>query len=116
MEIWNGREGLAMLFRYQLAGGGRPAVITCRGTWEFVLRTPVAQAWEGVALKNHGQGCVIVKDLLNDGIESHADAIHHLKLSSLVIRPISLQHIRMEHRICKGVTSSSIQSSRSLSG
>ena len=103
MEIWNGREGLAMLFRYQLLGGGRPAVITCRGTWEFTLRTPVVQAWEGVALKNHGQGCVIVKDLLNDGIESHGDAIHHLKLSSLVIRPISLQQIRMEHRICKGV-------------
>lgn len=103
MEIWNGREGLAMLFRYQLARGGGPAVITCRGTWEFALRTPVVQAWEGVALKNHGQGCVIVKYLLNDGIESHGDAIHHLKLSSPVIRPISLQQIRMEHRICKGV-------------
>lgn len=105
MEIWNGREGLAMLFRYQLARGGRPAVITCRGTWEFALRTPVVQAWEGVALKNHGQGCVIVKDLLDDGvvIESHGDAIHHLKLSSLVIRPVSLQQIRMEHRIRKRV-------------
>ncbi|BCS18667.1 uncharacterized protein APUU_11495S [Aspergillus puulaauensis] len=102
IEIWNGREGLAMLFRYQLARGGRPAVITCRGTWEFALREPVVQAWEGVALNNHGQGCVIVKELLDNGvvIESHGDAIHH---SSLVIRPVSLQQTRMEHRIRKRV-------------
>jgi hypothetical protein len=32
MEIWNGREGLAMLFRYQLTGKWQPAVLTCRGT------------------------------------------------------------------------------------
>lgn len=105
MEIWNGREGLAMLFKYQLARGGQSAVITCRGTWEFALRTPVVQAWEGVALNTHGHKCVIVKNLLDDGvvIESHGDAIHHLKLSSPVIRPVSLQQIRMEHRICRGV-------------
>ncbi|KAK3942762.1 hypothetical protein QBC46DRAFT_379369 [Diplogelasinospora grovesii] len=127
MEIWNGQEGLAMLFRYQPAGGGQPAVITWRGTWELApmlfryqpagggqpavitwrgtwelaLRPPVIEAWEAVALKHRGHGLVIVKELLNAGavVKSHGDAIHHLKLSIPVIRPVSLRQIRMEHRI-----------------
>ena len=80
-------------------------MITWRGTWEFALRPPVIQAWEAVALKYHGRGCVIVKELLDVGavVKSHADAIHHLKLLNRVIRPVSLCQIRMEHRIREGV-------------
>ncbi|RHZ45012.1 uncharacterized protein CDV56_100434 [Aspergillus thermomutatus] len=106
MEIWNGREGLAMLFRYQLTGEGQPAVITWRGTWEFTLRPPVVQAWEAVALEHCGhRSIIIVKELLDAGVvvKSHGDAIHHLKLLNPVIRPLSLQQIQMEHRIRAGV-------------
>lgn len=105
MEIWNGREGLATLFRYQRAGGGRPATITWRGTWKFALRPPVVQAWEEVALKHRGHGSVIVKELLDADadVKSYADAIRHLKLLNPVIRPISLRQIRMEHRFCEAV-------------
>lgn len=105
MEIWNGREGLAMLFRYQQSiGSWRPSVITWRGTWEFAMQAPTIRAWEAVAFKHHGCGSVIVKELLDVGvIQSHGDAIHHLKLSSTVIRPVSLRQIRMEHRIRVGV-------------
>ena len=105
MEIWNGREGLAMLFRYQSIGGGGLAAITWRGTWEFALQLPVIRAWEAVALKHRGQGSVIIKEFLDVSsvIRSHADAIHHLKLSIPVIRPISLRQIRMENRIWEGV-------------
>lgn len=105
MEIWNGREGLAMLFRYQLAGGGRPAMITWRGTWQFALRPPVLQAWEAVALKHRSYGSVIIEELLDAGavVKSHADAIYHLRLLNPVIRPISLRQIRMENRIREGV-------------
>lgn len=105
MEIWNGRKGLAMLFRYQLAGGGRPAMIIWRGTWQFPLRPPVLKAWEAVALKHSGHGPVIIEELLDVGavVKSHADAIDHLKLLNTVIRPVSLRQIRMEHRICEGV-------------
>jgi len=105
MEIWNGQDGLAMLFRYQPARGGRPAVITWRVTWEFALRPPVIQAWEAVSLKHHGRGSVIVKELLDAGtvVKSHGDAIHHLKLLTLVIRPVSLRQILTEHRIREGV-------------
>lgn len=101
MEIWNGRKGLAMLFRYQSAGQGQPAVITWRGTWAFILRPPVLQAWEAVAEKHGGLGTVLVEELLDADtmIKSHGDAIHHLKLSTQVIRPASLRQIRMEHGV-----------------
>ena len=93
MEIWNGTKGLATLFRYQR---GRPAVLTCKGTWEFTLRPQVIQAWNSVS-----QGIVIVKEFLDAGacVKSHGDAIRHLKLSRPVIRPISLRQIQMEHMI-----------------
>lgn len=102
MEIWNGEEGSAMLFRYQATNrGGQPAVITWRGRWEFALRPPVIRDWEAVALKHHCQGSVIVEELLDVGdvVMSHSDAIHHLKLSKPVMRPVSLRQIQMEQRI-----------------
>ncbi|KAI1398942.1 hypothetical protein F4819DRAFT_489112 [Hypoxylon fuscum] len=103
MDIWNGREGLATLFRYQSVKDRRPAVITWRGTWEFALQPPVIRAWEAVALGHGGDGSTIVKELLDvDTIKSHGDAIHYLKLSGSVIRPVSLQQIRMEHKIRDG--------------
>lgn len=105
MEIWNGERGSAMLFRYQRAERGRPAVITWRGTWELNLRPSVIQSWDCVSLRHRGQGHVIVEDLLDDGvsIKSHGDAIHRLKLSRPVIRPVSLRQIQMEHIIREGV-------------
>jgi hypothetical protein len=107
MEIWNGERGLAMLFRYQRAEQGQPAVITWRGTWELTLRPLVIQAWDSVALRHGGQGHVIVKELLDAGarVKSHGDAIRHLKLSRPVIRPISLRQIQLEHMIREGVQS-----------
>ena len=106
MEIWNGENGVAMLFRYQ-AERGRPALITCRGTWELTLRRPVLQAWDSVAPVHHGKGHVVITELLDAGvyIGSHGDAIHHLKPSRPAVRPVSLRQIRTEGLICEGVQS-----------
>jgi hypothetical protein len=49
IEIWNGRRGLAMVFRYERARDRQPATITIRGTWEFELAPAVRQAWDAVA-------------------------------------------------------------------
>lgn len=95
-----------MLFRYQLTGEGQPAVLTRRGTWEFTVRDPIVQAWEAVARRHCCHKSIIVEEMLDaDVVKSHGDAIHHLKLLNPVIRPISLQQIRMEHRIREGVSS-----------
>lgn len=100
MEIWNGREGFAMLFRYQLTKGEQPAVVTWRGTRDLILSSSVVQAWEAVALKYGGHRLIIVKELLDASvvIDSYGDAIHHLKLLIPVLRPVSLHQVRMEHR------------------
>ncbi|KAL7958124.1 hypothetical protein V8C34DRAFT_305178 [Trichoderma compactum] len=103
MEIWNGQEGLAMLFRYQKAKGGQPAVVTRKGTREIALGSAVMRAWEDVAREHRCNGCVVITELIDVGlVQSHGDAIHHLQLSNPVIRPISLRQIRMEHRILTG--------------
>lgn len=98
MEIWNGREGLAMLFRYKA-----PVEITLRGTWDLALRPPVIEAWEAVARKHRGHGVVIVKKPLgvSGAVGSHGDAIYHLGLSASVVRPVSLGQIRTEHELRK---------------
>lgn len=42
-------------------------------------------------------------DLDRATIKSHADAIHYLKLKNQVVRPISLQQIRMEQKVLENV-------------
>lgn len=95
MEIWTGEKGLAMLFKYQRAWGGQPAVITCRGTWGLPLRTLVVEAWNAVAMRHRDQGLIAVKEVLDaDSVKSHGDAISLLKLTKPVLRPVSLWQIR----------------------
>lgn len=103
MEIWDGQVGLAMLFRYQPDRKGGLAVITWKGTWDFALRSSVIQAWEAVALGHRSQG------LYCQGVtgcccrQESGDAIQHLELLTLVIRPVSLWQIQMEHMVREGL-------------
>ncbi|KAM3557762.1 hypothetical protein ARSEF4850_004931 [Beauveria asiatica] len=100
MEIWNGSRGVAMLFRYQRAQHGHPAIITTRGTSSLDLSAAVTRAWDAVVDK-HGQSSLIVQpcSLIDpDEIQCHGDAIRELELLNQVIRPISLRQIISEHR------------------
>ncbi|KAL7920354.1 hypothetical protein ACQKWADRAFT_328797 [Trichoderma austrokoningii] len=93
MEIWNGRRGLAALFKYQAFRSTQHATITWRGTWDFTMEPSTVRAWEDVIHRQTGDWRLyLVQDRLSEAdIKSHDDAIHHLKLSSQVVRPISLQ-------------------------
>jgi hypothetical protein len=105
MEIWNGREGLAMLFRYQTAPNGQSATITLRGTFELALRPTVARAWDAVALQHrHGKVAILSGSIDAGIIRSHGDALCHLGLSMQVIRPVSLRQILKEHQVRAGVS------------
>ncbi|KAF5562995.1 PRANC domain-containing protein [Fusarium phyllophilum] len=95
IEIWNGRRGLAMVFRYERARDLQSAIITIRGTWEFELAPAVRRAWDAVAHEE----VVMQRSLIDlDKIRSHGDAIRELGLSAEVIRPVSLQQILIENR------------------
>ncbi|KAF9869595.1 hypothetical protein CkaCkLH20_12892 [Colletotrichum karsti] len=98
MELWNGRERVAMLFRYQKAKNGQSAVITVRGTFQLALDPEVIEAWNAVATQL-GHGWVdIQSSIINPNtIRSHGDAIRQLGLSTQVVRPVSLQQILDEH-------------------
>lgn len=101
MEIWNGGEASASLFKYHSGRGQTKATITWRSTWELFIPRPVIQAWKSVAQKHGARWLAISRELLDirDNLESHGDAIHYLQLSTPVTRPVSLQQIRAEHNI-----------------
>ncbi len=104
MEIWNGRKGLAALFKYQAFRNMLHATITWRGTWGYTIERPIIQAWNSVVRQFGGQRLDVVQECLDEvAIKSHADAIRHLKLSRHVIRPISLQQIEIEQKALEGV-------------
>lgn len=99
MEIWNGRKGLASLFKFQAPETLRPATITWRSTWNLTLAKllPVIRHWEAVSLQLGGDGIKLEEQKIDEAvIRYHGDAIHQLMLSP-VIRPVSLRQIQMEH-------------------
>jgi hypothetical protein len=107
MEIWNGRKGVAGLFRYRSARRGGTAGITWRGTWDLTVSKDVFRAWAAVMHKGEDSvygyrrsRLVVVKEALDAGkIRFHGDAIHHLGLEAQVMRPVSLYQMRMERDI-----------------
>ncbi|OLN97665.1 hypothetical protein CCHL11_09624 [Colletotrichum chlorophyti] len=105
MELWNGREGMAMLFRYRKAREEQSAIITVRGTFELALGSNVRQAWEAVTLQHcHGR-VVFQSSSIDPGIiQNHGDAMCQLGLSTEVIRPVSLRQILNEHELRAGLT------------
>ncbi|KXH67684.1 hypothetical protein CSAL01_06847 [Colletotrichum salicis] len=104
MDIWNGRKGLAALFRYQVFRNEGEAVFTWRGTLELAMELAVIQAWQAVTKQYDVLRLNVAVERL-DGtiIRSHGVAIQHLGLSGQVIRPVSLQQIQMEQEALEGV-------------
>ena len=104
MEIWNGRKGLAALFKYHVFHDRQEATITWRATWQLTIESSSMRAWEAVIDQYDGYELNFVQECLDEAaIKSHGDAIHHLVLSSPVIRPISLQQIQLEQKFLEGV-------------
>ncbi|KAL5085383.1 hypothetical protein Trisim1_010609 [Trichoderma cf. simile WF8] len=102
MEIWNGRKGVAALFKYQVFHDVQQARIIWRGTWEFIMEPSVIRTWEAFVHQRHGWRLDLTQELLDEAtIKSHGDAIGYLMLSGQVIRPISLQQIQIEQRALK---------------
>jgi hypothetical protein len=103
MQIWNRRKGLAALIKYQKSYETRKATIIRNGTWKMTLTPKVMKAWEAVVNQHDDWSLDLVQEELDEAaIESHADAIHHLGLSGIVIRPVLLQQIWIEQRALKG--------------
>lgn len=97
MELWNGGKGFAGAFSYQIYEDFGPATISWRGSWNLALEPRVIQSWEAVALKRTPCDLQVVRELLDAAvINSHGDAITHLKLSHEVMCPVSLWQIKNE--------------------
>ncbi|KAH6627960.1 hypothetical protein F5144DRAFT_535991 [Chaetomium tenue] len=104
MEIWNGRRGVAALFQYQALCRQEQARIVWRATWRLALERCAIQAWEAVMHQYAGRKLDLVQEQLDGAVvKSHGDAIHMLRLSHPVIRPISLWQIQREQEALEGV-------------
>lgn len=93
MEIWNGRKGLAALFKVQASCETRRVLITWRATWTLVMEPSVVRAWEAVVRHRYDDGwrLNLAQEWLDEAaIKSHGDAIERLMLSGQVLRPVSL--------------------------
>lgn len=100
MEIWNGREGLAGVFRYQTFKSRPEARITWRATWNLPLDPDMVTMWEVVAQENAGAELTIVQGPLGRHleIESLDHAISKLCLVNEVVRPVSLWQMYQERQ------------------
>jgi len=106
MEIWNGRKGLAAVFRYQTLRNARQATVTWRATWELAMEPLLIRAWKAVLHHRYDDSWslgVVQERLDAAAIKSHGDAIPCLRLLlDQVIRPVSLQQIQMEQKALEG--------------
>lgn len=104
LEIWNGTSGLAALFQYQVLHDKMEATITWRATWTLTLEPSTIQTWEAVTLHQYPDYRFgLIQEWLDEAkVRSHGDAMHYLRLSGQVIRPVSLQQIRMETELLQG--------------
>ncbi|ROT36879.1 hypothetical protein SODALDRAFT_281540 [Sodiomyces alkalinus F11] len=103
MVLWNSRPGEACAAIYQRKKASPIATLTWRGTWDLELSPEVVKSWEKVASSN--SSCLWVEKEQVQGvidrhgetmINSHGDAIHHLRLPGGVIDPVSLFQLRRE--------------------
>ncbi|KAK3298465.1 uncharacterized protein B0H64DRAFT_422345 [Chaetomium fimeti] len=95
MALWLGRRGGASAVIYHREKGSRRATLTWRGTWGLKLDRHVIEAWKKVA----SDTCHLVVEMERVQpalINSHGDAIWHLRLPKGVIHPVSLWQICQE--------------------
>ncbi|OAR01723.1 hypothetical protein LLEC1_02842 [Akanthomyces lecanii] len=74
------------------------ATITWRGTWEWAMKNLIIEAWEPVLLRDDVWRLEIAEEVVDKKtVGSRAEAIKQLKLSG-VIRPVSLQQMKLEQK------------------
>ncbi|KAI1122752.1 hypothetical protein F5Y10DRAFT_286855 [Nemania abortiva] len=97
LVLWNGGKEHACAFIYRV--GRDSASITWRGTWRLWLTPRVVKSWQLAASKlpcSEYSELQIKEERIEGVINSHGDAIYHLRLPCQVVEPASLWQIRRE--------------------
>jgi hypothetical protein len=94
MELWNGAEGHAAVFRYK---SNMPS-IGWKASWRLELEHRVVAAWQSVAERGLNHNLQIQNELLRSPhVKSHGEAVLTLDLETEVACPVSIQQIHREH-------------------
>lgn len=107
MKVWNGLEGVAALFKYEFMPSRRSSVLTWRATWSLTLEDEVLKAWEEVVGDRIN---VVYESVVPGEVMSPADAVVSLKLSEMIIRPVSLQQVLGEESFIKSMAAQGSES------
>lgn len=94
MEIWNGRDGLAALFQYQLKHGR--GKISWRATWGFSLSASVIQVWDTLTAHHKVSLDVFSERINKREVGRLGDAIHLVGYSEPILRCVSLHQLWRE--------------------
>ena len=94
MVLWNSNHGEACAAIYHRNKASRQATITWRGTWDLELSHDVIESWQRVASDSYQLR--VENERVQGVINSHGDAVYHLRLPNGVIDPVSLWQIRKE--------------------
>jgi hypothetical protein len=100
MEVWNGLEGIAALFKYESIPSRRCSVLTWRATWSLTLEDEVLNAWEEVVGDRIN---VVYESVIPGEVMSPADAVVSLKLSETIVRPVSLRQVLREESFIRSM-------------
>jgi hypothetical protein len=95
MVLWFGKNGEACAVIYHRKKASRRAALTWRGTWEFGLSCDVVESWQKVASGSNTLS-IEIERVQGVNVNSHGDAVYHLRLPGGVIDPVSLWQIRQE--------------------
>jgi hypothetical protein len=93
LVLWNGKDREACAVIYHRKEASRHATLTWRGTWDLEFSHDVVESWQKVASDSYIR---IENERVQGVINSHGDAIYHLRLPGGVIDPVSLHQIRQE--------------------
>jgi hypothetical protein len=94
MVFWNSEHGEACAVIYHRNKASRQATLTWRGTWDLELSHDVVESWQKVASDSYHLR--IKNERVQGVINSHGDAVYHLRLPCGVIDSVSLWQIRQE--------------------
>ncbi|KAI0907143.1 hypothetical protein F4823DRAFT_630598 [Ustulina deusta] len=96
MELWNGRQGEAAIFRYEREPSIAIGTLVWISSWNFFPDVEVVAQWKEVAL-NHGcRRFLVESDRVSAPPVCPGSILKHLRLQRQILHPISLYQIQRE--------------------
>jgi hypothetical protein len=96
MELWNGRQGEAAIFRYEREPSDTVATLAWISSWDFFPDAEVVAQWEEVALSHGCRGLLVESERISAPPVCPGSMLKHLHLRRQILHPLSLYQVQRE--------------------